>query len=141
MTSCHGLTKFSRELFLALHTDATPTSSFLRWFPGPASKTRQGATTEVLTMFCTYVETHQRHAEPTSASDTPFQTESHPGSDFGKRASYGLNQSWPWVSEFPEYLRLHVPSDAIPKSTPNTSGPFSSSSLMLVSAIGEAPAA
>ena len=53
------------ELFLTLQASATPASLLLPWFPSPARKRVKQATTDLFTIFCTYVET-RRNAEPTS---------------------------------------------------------------------------
>jgi hypothetical protein len=53
------------ELFVTLQTSATPASLVLPWFPSSARKTGKQATTEIYTMFYTYVE-NRRQAEPTN---------------------------------------------------------------------------
>jgi len=69
--ACHNLAKNKsdlrkiRELFMTLQTSATPASLLLPWFPGSARKAKKQATTELYTMFYTYVE-NRRHAEPTN---------------------------------------------------------------------------
>jgi hypothetical protein len=71
MSACRDLVKNGadikkiKELFLTLQTSATPTSLLLPWFPSPARKRAQRASTDLFTMLCDYIET-RRHAEPTS---------------------------------------------------------------------------
>jgi len=71
VATCHDLTKNEadlwkiKDLFMTLHTSATPTSLLFPWFPSPARKTGKEATTELFMLLYTYVEI-RRHAEPTS---------------------------------------------------------------------------
>ena len=71
MATCRDLTKNGadlkkiRELFIAIRTSTTPVSVLLPWFPGPARKSINQATTELYTLLYTYVKA-RRHAEPTS---------------------------------------------------------------------------
>ena len=71
MTTCRDFTENRddlrklKELFMTIHTNSTPVSCLLPWFPGPARKTIDRATTELYTMLFNYVRA-RRHAEPTS---------------------------------------------------------------------------
>ena len=71
MTTCRDLTKNGAdlrkisELFMTIHTNSTPVSCLLPWFPGPARKSINRATTELYSMLLNYVKA-RRHAEPTS---------------------------------------------------------------------------
>ena len=71
MTTCRDLTKNGadlkkiKELFMTIHESTTPASSLLPWFPGPARKSINRATTDLYTLLHTYVKA-RRHAEPTS---------------------------------------------------------------------------
>ena len=71
MTTCRDLTnneadlKKINELFMIIHTNATPVSCLMPWFPGPARKSIDRATTELYTILLNYVEA-RRQAEPTS---------------------------------------------------------------------------
>ena len=71
MTTCRDLTKNGADLrkikesFMTIHTNSTPVSCLLPWFPGPARKSVNRATTELYSMLLNYVEA-RRHAEPTS---------------------------------------------------------------------------
>ena len=71
MTTCRDLTKNGtdlrkiKELLMTIHTNSTPVSCLLPWFPGPARKSIDRATTELHTMLRTYIEA-RRYAEPTS---------------------------------------------------------------------------
>ena len=49
----------------AIRASTTPVFALLPWFPGPARKSINRATTELYTLLYTYVKA-RRHAEPTS---------------------------------------------------------------------------
>ena len=71
MTTCRDLTKNRadlwkiKELFMTINTNSTPVSCLLPWFPGPARKSIDRATTDLYVMLRTYVEA-RRLAEPTN---------------------------------------------------------------------------
>ena len=71
MAACRDLAKNGadlkkiKELYMTIHTSTTPVSALLPWFPGPARKSINRATTELYTLLHTYVKA-RRHAEPTS---------------------------------------------------------------------------
>jgi len=71
MTTCRDLTKNKTDLekikeqFMAIHTSTSPVSCLMPWFPGPARKSINRATTELYTLLLTYVKARRR-AEPTS---------------------------------------------------------------------------
>ena len=71
MAACRDLTKNGadlkkvKELFMTIHTCTSPVSSLLPWFPGPARKSINRATTELYILLLTYIKA-RRHAEPTS---------------------------------------------------------------------------
>ena len=71
MTTCRDLIENGddlrklKELFMIIHTDPTPVSCLMPWFPGPARKLIDRATTELYSMLLNYVEARRR-AETTS---------------------------------------------------------------------------
>ena len=71
MTTCRDLTKNEadlkkiKELFMTILKSATPVSALLPWFPGPARRSVNRATTDLYTLVLAYVKA-RRHAEPTS---------------------------------------------------------------------------
>ena len=70
-TTCRDLTRNGddlrklKELFMIIHTDPTPVSCLMPWFPGPARKSINRATTELYSLLLNYIEA-RRHAVPTS---------------------------------------------------------------------------
>ena len=72
-TTCDSLARNDADLekigglFSILQKSATPASLLLPWFPSPARRRRQAATTELFKTLYTYVE-KKRRAEPTSDS-------------------------------------------------------------------------
>ena len=71
MSTCRDLTKSGtdlkkiKELFMTINNNSTPVSCLMPWFPGPARKSIDRATTELFVTLRTYVEARRR-AEPTS---------------------------------------------------------------------------
>ena len=71
LTTCSDLAKNEADLkktgklLLTIQASITPTSLVLPWFPSPAKRTGQLATTELYTILYTYTEA-RKHAELTS---------------------------------------------------------------------------
>ena len=71
LTACRDLTKNRadlkkiKELLITIQDSTTPVSALLPWFPGPARKSINQATTELYTLLLTYAKA-RRNAEPTS---------------------------------------------------------------------------